>query len=68
VIGLIYTYVMINVTVYLAELIREALRRFTSAEEPPLPEGLGMFDSGRSDTTSRREQLLRQAARLRKWR
>ena len=51
-----------------AELIREALQRFASAEKPPLPEGLGMFDSGHTDTTSRRKELLKQAARSRKWR
>ena len=51
-----------------AELIREALHRFTSGEKPPLPGGLGMFDSGHSDTTARRKELLKQAARSRKWR
>ena len=51
-----------------AELIREALQRFTSGEKPPLPAGLGMFDSGYQDTASRRKELLKQAARARKWR
>ncbi|MBV8846093.1 MAG: ribbon-helix-helix protein, CopG family [Bryobacterales bacterium] len=50
-----------------AELIREALRRF-AAERPPLPEGMGMFDSGHSDTTLRRKQLLKQAAQRGGWR
>jgi hypothetical protein len=51
-----------------AELIREALRRFTASEKPPLPEGMGMFDSGHSDTSVRRKQIMKQAARLGRWR
>jgi predicted transcriptional regulator len=50
-----------------AELIREALRKFTAAEKPPLPEGLGMFDGGYSDTTARRQEILKGAARSGKW-
>ena len=46
-----------------AELIREALRKFAGAERPPLPEGMGMFDSGHSDTTAKKKLLLRAAAR-----
>jgi predicted transcriptional regulator len=49
-----------------AELIREALQKFASDEKPPLPAGLGMFDSGHTDTASRRKELLKQAARSRK--
>jgi hypothetical protein len=52
-----------------AELIREALRAFTrTGNPPPLPTGLGMFDSGHTDTAARRKELLRQAARTRRWR
>jgi predicted transcriptional regulator len=51
-----------------AQLIREALREFAAEEKPPLPEGLGMFDSGHSDAAARRKELLRDAARSRKWR
>ena len=51
-----------------AELIREALLRYTAGERPPLPGGLGMFDSGHTDTTARRKELLRKAALSRKWR
>jgi len=50
-----------------AELIREALRKFTAAERPPLPEGLGMFDGGHSHTTARRQDILKEAARSGKW-
>ena len=47
-----------------AELIRQALRTFTNTgDAPPLPGGLGMFDSGHTDTTVRRKELLRRAAR-----
>jgi predicted transcriptional regulator len=52
-----------------AQLIRDALRVFTrSGNAPPLPAGLGMFDSGRTDTSARRKELLRQAAASRRWR
>ena len=51
-----------------AQLIRDALRAFTTAGNPPLPSGMGMFDSGHTDTTARRKQLLRQAVRSRRWR
>jgi hypothetical protein len=52
-----------------ARLIRDALRAFTSAgNPPPLPAGMGMFDSGHTDTAARRKELLRQAAGARRWR
>ncbi len=52
-----------------AQLIRDALRVFTTTgNPPPLPSGMGMFDSGRTNTTTRRKELLRQAARSRRWR
>ncbi|HEY7307670.1 MAG TPA: CopG family transcriptional regulator [Bryobacteraceae bacterium] len=52
-----------------AQLIRDALRAFTSTENlPPLPSGMGMFDSGHTDTSARRKELLRQAMRSRRWR
>jgi hypothetical protein len=50
-----------------AQLIRDALRAFTRTGNPPLPAGMGMFDSGYSDTAARRKELLRQAARRRRW-
>jgi predicted transcriptional regulator len=52
-----------------AQLIRDALRAFTRAgSRPPLPAGMGMFDSGHADTAARRKGLLRQAAGARGWR
>ena len=51
-----------------AELIREALAQFTSGEKPPLPRGMGMFDSGFTDTSHRRKEILKQAARSGRWR
>jgi len=51
-----------------AELIREALRVFTESGKPPLPSGMGMFDSGQTDTSSRRKEILRKAARSGRWR
>ncbi len=46
-----------------AQLIRDALRAFTrTGNSPPLPAGLGMFDSGHTDTSTRRKELLKQAA------
>ena len=50
-----------------AELIREAIHSFTSKEPPPLPAGMGMFDSGHTDTTSRRKEILTEAARTGRW-
>jgi hypothetical protein len=52
-----------------AELIRDALRAFTRTKNPPpLPAGMGMFDSGHNDTAARKTELLRQAAAARRWR
>lgn len=52
-----------------AELIRDALRAFTSADHaPPLPSGMGMYESGHTDTTANRKQLLKEAARSGRWR
>ena len=52
-----------------AQLIRDALRAFTNTgNPPPLPSGMGMFDSGHSDTAARRKELLRQASRSGQWR
>ena len=51
-----------------AELIREAVRNFTRGEARPLPAGLGMFDSGRADTSERRKEILKQASRSGRWR
>jgi hypothetical protein len=46
-----------------AELIREALSNFTAGESSPLPAGMGMFNSGHTDTTAKRKELLKSAAR-----
>jgi hypothetical protein len=51
-----------------AELIREAIRKYARANPPPLPAGMGMFDSGRTDTSVRRKELVGEAIRSRKWR
>lgn len=52
-----------------AQLIPEALRTFAlSGNRPPLPAGMGMFDSGHSDTVARRKGLFKEAARTRRWR
>jgi hypothetical protein len=49
-----------------AQLIRDALRAFTNTDNPPpLPSGMGMFDSGHTDTATRRKELLRETARFR---
>lgn len=52
-----------------AQLIRDALRAFTSTgSPPPLPSGMGMFASAHTDTATRRKELLKEAARSRRWR
>lgn len=51
-----------------AELIRDALVTYTrKAKRPKLP-GLGEFDSGHTDTSSRADELLRKAAKRGRWR
>jgi hypothetical protein len=49
-----------------AQLIREAIHKLTEEEPPPLPAGMGMFSSGKSDTSLRRKEILRDRAL--KWR
>ena len=51
-----------------AQLIRRAVRKLTEEAPPPLPAGMGMFNSGRSDISTRRRELLLEAARKRRWR
>jgi predicted transcriptional regulator len=52
-----------------AQLIRDAVRALVNTGgKPPLPSGMGMFDSGRTDTSTRRKELLKEAARSRSWR
>lgn len=52
-----------------AQLIREALRTFVfSQDHPPLPARMGMFDSGHTDTTAKRKEILKQAALSGRWR
>jgi predicted transcriptional regulator len=52
-----------------AQLIRDAVRAFALTDNhPPLPAGLGMFDSGHANTSARRKDLLKKAARTRQWR
>jgi hypothetical protein len=52
-----------------AQLIRDALRTFAlNGNRPPLPAGLGMFESRHTDTAERRKEILKEAARARQWR
>jgi predicted transcriptional regulator len=50
-----------------AELIREALARYTEQSAARKPRGIGKYRSGRSDISERAEELLRRGARGR-WR
>ena len=51
-----------------AELIRDALEKYTrKAKRPKLP-GLGKFDSGYTDTSERAREILREAAKKGRWR
>ena len=45
-----------------AELIRDALADYTGRRKRIAIPGAGEFDSGRSDTSARAEEILRQAA------
>jgi len=52
-----------------AEIIREAIVSYTSKSlGRPRPKGIGAYESGRSDVSERAEELMRRAARSRKWR
>jgi|FLYL01.1.fsa_nt_gi hypothetical protein len=50
-----------------AELIREAIDLYTRRSEPPKPQGIGRFRSGRRDVSERAEELLEEALRAGKW-
>lgn len=45
-----------------ADLLRDALALYRTARERPLPKGTGAYRSGRSDISSRAEEILREAA------
>jgi hypothetical protein len=51
-----------------AELIRDALGKYTAEVKRPFPKGAGMFDSGRTDISANYREILKQAARERRWR
>jgi hypothetical protein len=51
-----------------AELIRDALKTFTSQRVRPMPTGIGEFHSGHSDTSVRAKEILREASKRGKWR
>lgn len=42
----------------MADLVREAIRRYLPAETDRRPPGAGAFASGRTDTAERAEELL----------
>ena len=51
-----------------AELIRDALEKYTGrAKRPKLP-GVGEFRSGHTDTSERAREILREAAKKGRWR
>jgi hypothetical protein len=50
-----------------AELIREALTRFTRSAAVSKPKGIGRYRSGRSDISERARKLLRGAVKQRRW-
>jgi hypothetical protein len=51
-----------------AELIREAIASYAHKSARPEPKGIGAYRSGRSDVSERAEELLRRAAKARRWR
>ncbi len=51
-----------------AELIRDALEKFTRRQKRPLPRGLGKYASGQSDVSERAREILRDAAKKGRWR
>jgi hypothetical protein len=52
-----------------AEIIRAAILAYTNKiAARPRPKGIGAYESGRSDISERAEELMRRAARSRRWR
>jgi predicted transcriptional regulator len=51
-----------------AELIRDALQKYTSDGKRPLPRGLGKYDSGETHGAERAKDFLRLAAKKGRWR
>ena len=51
-----------------AELIRDALQTYTQKTKRPKLPGIGEFDSGHTDTSSRADEILRRAAKRGRWR
>src|SRR6266849_9721908 len=51
-----------------AEIIREAILAYTKSAARPRPKGVGAYQSGRTDVSERAEDLMRRAARSRRWR
>lgn len=51
-----------------AELIRDALQKYTSAGKRPLPQGLGKYDSGETHGAEHAKDFLRAAAKKGRWR
>ena len=50
-----------------AEMIREALANYTRQAPRPALTGIGKYKSGRSDISERTDDLLKTAARKRRW-
>jgi hypothetical protein len=46
-----------------AELIRDAIAAYTRGKKKPRIPGVGEFDSGHTDTSTRAEEILAEAAR-----
>jgi len=51
-----------------AEIIREAILAYTKSAGRPRPKGVGAYKSGHTDISERAEDLMRRAARSRRWR
>jgi len=50
-----------------AEIIREALTRYTQQAERPKPKRIGAFHSGRADVSERSKELIRAAVKEGQW-
>ena len=50
-----------------ADLIREAIARYTRRSVRKQPKGVGKYHSGLSDVSERAEQILRRSAGARRW-
>ena len=49
-----------------SEIVQEAVEAYAQIKRP-MPKGIGKYHSGRADTSERAREILREAAREKRW-